>query len=79
MEADPDILVFAKGIASGFPMAGIATKPDFFAKLRPGSIGGTFSSSTLGCAAACATLDAIRDEGMLENAAQRGRQLMQVQ
>lgn len=78
MKGDPDIMVFAKGIASGFPLAGIATKPDVFAKLRPGSIGGTFSANTLGCAAACATLDAIKEDKMLENATARGRQLVEV-
>ena len=39
-------------------------------------MGGTYGGSPLGCAAACATIDAIEDEGMLENAAQRGQQLM---
>ena len=78
MDADPDILTFAKGIASGFPLAGIATKPDFFQKLKPGSIGGTYSGSTLGCAAACATLDAIVEDNMLENATIRGKQLVDV-
>jgi len=50
MDSDPDILVFAKGIASGFPLAGIATKEDMFKKLKPGSIGGTYSGNTLGYA-----------------------------
>jgi len=77
MDSDPDILVFAKGIASGFPLAGIATKEDMFKKLKPGSIGGTYSGNTLGCAAACATLDAIKEDGMLENATQRGKQLVE--
>ena len=78
MDSDPDIVTFAKGIASGFPLAGIATKPDFFSKLRVGSIGGTYSGSTLGCAAACATLDAIMEDNMLDNATHRGKQLVDV-
>ena len=78
MDADPDIMVFAKGIASGFPMAGIATKADMFQSLKPGSIGGTYSGNTLGCAAACATIDAIKEDNMLDNATQRGRQLVEV-
>ena len=78
MDAEPDIMVFAKGIASGFPFAGIATKPDMFQKLKPGSIGGTYSGNTLGCAAACATIDAIKDEDMLGNATQRGKELVEV-
>ena len=78
MDAEPDIMTFAKGIASGFPLAGIATRPDYFDKLKPGSIGGTYSGSTLGCAAAAATLDAILEDNMLENATQRGKQLVEV-
>lgn len=78
MDADPDIMVFAKGIASGFPLAGIATKPDMFQNLKPGSIGGTYSGSTLGCAAACATIDAIKEDDMLANATRRGKQLVEV-
>lgn len=78
MDADPDIMVFAKGIASGFPFAGIATRPDMFKSLAPGSIGGTYSGNTLGCAAACATIDAIKEDGMLENATSRGKQLVEV-
>lgn len=77
MEGEPDILVFAKGIASGFPLAGIAAKPEYFSSLVPGSMGGTYGSNTLGCAAAAATLDAIREDEMMENATVRGRQLVQ--
>jgi 4-aminobutyrate aminotransferase len=77
MDASPDIMVFAKGIASGFPLAGIATREDYFSRLRPGSIGGTYSGNTLGCAAACATIDAIREDDMLENVTARGQQLAQ--
>lgn len=78
MDADPDIMTFAKGIASGFPFAGIATKPNHFEGLKTGSIGGTYSANTLGCAAACATIDAIIEDEMLENATQRGKQLVEV-
>lgn len=78
MDADPDIMVFAKGIASGFPFAGIAARPDMFQGLKPGSIGGTYSGNTLGCAAACATIDAIKEDGMLENATARGKELIDV-
>lgn len=39
--------------------------------------GGTYGANALGCAAASATIDAIREEGMLENAHTRGLQLMQ--
>eukprot|EP01025_Chloroclados_australasicus_P031558 TRINITY_DN3187_c1_g1_i1.p1 TRINITY_DN3187_c1_g1~~TRINITY_DN3187_c1_g1_i1.p1 ORF type:complete len:341 (+),score=47.99 TRINITY_DN3187_c1_g1_i1:85-1023(+) len=73
---DPDILIFAKGIASGFPFAGLAAKASLFQNLNPGSMGSTYGSNAIGCAAAVATLDAIEQENMLENASKRGLELM---
>lgn len=70
-----DILVFAKGIASGFPFAGIASRPELHEGLTPGTFGGTYGANALGCAAAAATLDVIADEGLVENARERGKQL----
>lgn len=73
---EPDILIFAKGIASGFPFAGLAAKDDMFAGMTPGMMGGTYGGSALGCAAAVGTLEAIKQEGMLQNAKDRGAELM---
>jgi len=43
----------------------------------PGSHGGTYGGNVVSCAAALATVRAMRDEGMIENSAVRGEQLMQ--
>jgi 4-aminobutyrate aminotransferase len=72
----PDIMVFAKGIASGFPFAGLATRDDVFSKMTPGQMGGTYGGSALGCAAAVGTLEAIIEDDMLINAKARGAQFM---
>jgi 4-aminobutyrate aminotransferase len=37
-ESKPDIMVFAKGICSGFPFAGLATRPDLYDNMQPGSM-----------------------------------------
>jgi 4-aminobutyrate aminotransferase len=71
----PDILVTAKGLASGFPLSGIAASSDLMAKAWPGSQGGTYGANAVSCAAAVATLDVIQDERLVENSAQRGAQL----
>lgn len=71
----PDILVFAKGIASGIPLSGIATRGGMMKKSPSGSMGGTYGANAVAAAAACATLDAIVEEGMLANATARGTQL----
>lgn len=72
---EPDILVFAKGIASGFPLSGIAAREEIMAAALPGSQGGTFSGNVVACAAALATLDVIEEEGLVGNAERRGAQL----
>ena len=72
----PDILVMAKGIASGLPLAGLAARRSLMKKWVPGSHGGTFGGNAVACAAAVATIQAIRQEKMVENAATQGRMLI---
>ncbi len=71
----PDIITTAKGLASGFPLSGIAASEELMSKAWPGSQGGTYGANAVACAAAIATLDVIQEEGLVENAAQRGEQL----
>lgn len=71
----PDVLITAKGIASGFPLSGIAASEELMSKAWPGSQGGTYGANAVACAAAIATLDVIEDEKLVENAAARGDQL----
>jgi 4-aminobutyrate aminotransferase len=72
----PDVVLIAKGLASGFPLSGIAASGELMAKAWPGSQGGTYGGNAVSCAAAVATLDVIQDESLVENAAARGRQLL---
>jgi len=64
----PDVLVTAKGLASGFPLSAIAAPAELMAKAWPGSQGGTYGGNAVACAAALATLDVIVEEGLVENA-----------
>ncbi|MBK1785787.1 aspartate aminotransferase family protein [Prauserella cavernicola] len=73
----PDVITIAKGLASGFPISGIAASQELMAKAWPGSQGGTYGGNAVACAAAVATLGVIQDEGLVENAAARGRQLLE--
>jgi len=75
-DVEPDVLVFAKGIASGLPLSGIIGREDLVARWRPGAHGGTYGGNVVACAAANATFDVIRDEGLVENARERGAQLV---
>ncbi|HJS20835.1 MAG TPA: aminotransferase class III-fold pyridoxal phosphate-dependent enzyme [Anaerolineales bacterium] len=72
----PDIIASAKGLASGLPLSGVFTRTDIMLKLDVGSIGGTYSGNAVACAAAVATIRAMRKENMLGNARERGVQLM---
>jgi len=64
----PDILITAKGLASGFPLSGIAAPAKLMARAWPGSQGGTYGGNAVACAAAIATLDVIQAENLVENA-----------
>jgi 4-aminobutyrate aminotransferase len=75
-DVEPDILVMAKGIASGLPLSGIIARQAVMEAWRPGTHGGTYGGNVVACAAANATLDVIRDEGLVDNAAARGAQLL---
>ncbi|GAB2723213.1 aspartate aminotransferase family protein [Nocardia thraciensis] len=72
----PDIITIAKGLASGFPLSGIAASRELMEKAWPGSQGGTYGGNAVACAAALATIDVIESEGLVGNAAERGRQLL---
>ncbi|MGW5918388.1 aspartate aminotransferase family protein [Nocardia fluminea] len=72
----PDVITIAKGLASGFPLSGIAASRELMAKAWPGSQGGTYGGNAVACAAAVATLEVIEAEGLVDNAAVRGAQLL---
>jgi 4-aminobutyrate aminotransferase len=63
----PDIVTSGKGIASGLPLGAMMARSDLMA-WELGSHGSTYGGSPISCAAALATLDVIRDEGLIDNA-----------
>ncbi len=72
----PDVMTVAKGIASGLPLSGVFTRRELAARWQPGTHGGTYGGNAVACAAAAATIRAIQEERLLDNAAARGEQLM---
>ncbi|MBY4569627.1 aspartate aminotransferase family protein [Gordonia sp. PS3] len=72
----PDVIITAKGIASGFPISAIAAPKAIMAKAWPGSQGGTYGGNAVAAAAGVATLEVIEREGLVENARVRGAQLL---
>jgi len=74
-DVQPDIVVTAKGLASGFPLSACAAPRKIMEKGMPGSQGGTYGGNVVACAAALATLDVIEEEGLVENAGTQGAHL----
>ncbi|MFN2290957.1 MAG: aspartate aminotransferase family protein, partial [Anaerolineae bacterium] len=71
----PDIMTMAKGLASGFPLSGLAAPRHLMEKWMTGTHGGTYGGNPVACAAAEATVRVIQD-GLLENATRMGAVLM---
>ena len=72
----PDVLTLAKGIASGLPLSGVIARGELMEHWKAGTHGGTFGGNVVACAAGVATIAAIQEEHLLENARARGLQLM---
>ncbi|MHA3024641.1 aminotransferase class III-fold pyridoxal phosphate-dependent enzyme [Mycobacterium sp. BMJ-28] len=75
----PDLLTFAKGVNSGYvPLGGVAINPaiyeTFAHRAYPGGL--TYSGHPLATAAAVATINAMAEEGMVENAARIGAEVI---
>ncbi len=75
----PDLVVFAKGVTSGYvPLGGVVISESiagtFAQRTYPGGL--TYSGHPLACAAAVATLTAMEDEGIVQNADRLGREVL---
>jgi 4-aminobutyrate aminotransferase len=75
-DVTPDIITVAKGIASGMPVSAVVADKALMDKWAPGAHGGTYGGNAVGTAAAAATLEVMRDEGLVENSARVGQVLM---
>lgn len=72
----PDIIVMAKGLGSGLPISGIASRKDLMDKWEPGSHGGTYGGGgPVISAAALATVQTLQEENLVANAARMGERL----
>ncbi|GAA4384353.1 aspartate aminotransferase family protein [Brevibacterium sp. NPDC049920] len=75
----PDIITFAKGVNSGYvPLGGVIMSDDIYAtfaeRAYPGGL--TYSGHPLACAAAVATITAMHEENMIDNAAKLGAEIV---
>jgi 4-aminobutyrate aminotransferase len=74
-DVEPDILLVAKGIASGMPLAAMVARAEIMESWSAGAHGSTYGGNPVACAAALATIELL-EGGLVENAAARGEQAM---
>jgi acetylornithine/LysW-gamma-L-lysine aminotransferase len=71
-DTTPDIMCLAKGIAGGIPMGLVLAKKEIMDAMKIGEHSSTFAGSPIACAAGTATLEALTDDKLIENAAKVG-------
>ena len=61
----PDLVLSAKGIAGGLPLAGVTGRAEILDASQPGGLGGTFGGNPVACAAAIAVFEHIESDDLL--------------
>lgn len=72
-DTTPDIMCLAKGIAGGVPMGATLVRDDILACISKGEQSSTFGGNPLSCAAGIASIEALTQDGLVENAAKMGK------
>ncbi len=75
MGVEPDIIVTAKSIAAGMPLAAVTGRAHLMDAVHIGGIGGTYGGNPVACAAAIEVLNQFQDGDLLERSAQIGAQI----
>jgi len=65
---EPDLVLSAKGIAGGLPLAGVTGRAEIMDAAQPGGLGGTFGGNPVACAAAVAVFERIEQDDLLAEA-----------
>jgi len=73
----PDIMCLAKGIAGGVPMGATLVRPDILSCISKGEHSSTFGGNPLSCAAGTATIQALTQDGLIENADKLGKKFFE--
>ncbi len=69
---EPDLILMAKSLAGGLPLAAVVGRSEIMDAPLPGGLGGTYGGNPVACAAALAVLDVYAQEGLLDNAERLG-------
>ena len=66
----PDLIVTAKGIAGGLPLAGVTGRAEIMDAVHVGGLGGTYGGNPVACSAALAAIEKFENGGLIERARQ---------
>jgi 4-aminobutyrate aminotransferase/(S)-3-amino-2-methylpropionate transaminase len=69
---EPDMIISAKGIAGGLPLAAVTARAEIMDSSHVGGLGGTYGGNPIACAAALAVIATIEEEKLVERAAHVG-------
>ncbi len=72
----PDLIVTAKGIAGGLPLAAVTGRADMMDAPHTGGLGGTYGGNPIACAAALAVIETIEADGLVDRAASIGKTML---
>ena len=68
----PDMIITAKGIAGGLPLAAVTGRAEIMDSSHVGGLGGTYGGNPIACAAALAAIETIQEEKLVDRAAHIG-------
>jgi 4-aminobutyrate aminotransferase/(S)-3-amino-2-methylpropionate transaminase len=70
---EPDMIVTAKGIAGGLPLAAVTARAEIMDSSHVGGLGGTYGGNPIACAAALGAMEAIAEDKLVERARNIGK------
>lgn len=74
---EPDILITAKSLAAGMPLAAVTGKAEIMDSVENGGVGGTFGGNPVCCRAGLAVLKILKEKGLVERANEIGKKIME--
>jgi 4-aminobutyrate aminotransferase/(S)-3-amino-2-methylpropionate transaminase len=74
-DVEPDMVIVAKSLAAGMPLAAVVGKQEIMDSVHSWGLGGTYGGNPVACAAGLAVLDAFEEEDMLAKSVALGEKL----